>query len=226
MMNTLDVIEEIITSNANIKSVTFHEFPKQKLLQNQIEFSDIEERQFEEAMKIRNTYNLPFWDSMMLTYFNKEKTSNNILKCALRHNSHSKEIKSRDIDSIKSRIIDNPDENIAFNSKVTLLNGDVKHLPLLDFHIPVNENNQKQVEKILELLDLKSGYIMISGESYHYIGNQLMDESSLFIFLSKALLFSPIIDKSWIAHQLLEHSCSLRVTLKHNIEPKLIKILK
>lgn len=221
-MTTLDILEEILYKNPEIKFLTFHKFPKQELLQNRIIFGDIECKQFDEALKIREQYHLPFWDSIMLTYFNKTDTSTSILQAAMVHHSKIDKIETMDIQMIKNLIVSNPTENYALNSSIVLKNDVRYHLPLLDFHIPSNLNNLIQVKKVLFLLDLHQGYILDSGESYHYIGINLLNEDALINFLSKALLFSPIIDRAWISHQLLERSCSLRVSNKNNKTTNLI----
>lgn len=222
LMNTLDVLREIITNNKEIESYLFYYFPKQKLLQDEITFNKIEDIQFNEAIAIRNKYNLPFWDSIMLTYFNREETSDKILKCALRHNELKDGLWTNNIDSIFNKLISDNNINIAFNSKVKLKSRVYKHIPLLDFHIPISKTNQSIVNKVIRLLGFSKGYILESGESYHFIGTELLDDNELISFLSKALLFAPIIDRAWIAHQLLEKASSLRISYKHNTLPKLI----
>ena len=45
-------------------------------------------------------------------------------------------------------------EYLTICSKVILLNEHVNHIPLLDFHVPVSENNQAICEAVLRALDL------------------------------------------------------------------------
>lgn len=222
-MNTLDVLKEIYDKIPEIDKFLFHYFPKQKLLQERIEFENIENIQFKEALSIRDKYNLPFWDSIMLTYFGKKVVSSRILECALLHNEIKNEYFTSDINWI-TEVLQKENEvpNIAFNSKVKLKAGIYKHLPLIDFHIPTSSENLDTVIKVIKLLGFSKGYIMESGESYHFIGTELMDNDQLLTMLSRALLFSPIIDRAWIAHQLLERSSSLRIGFKHRILPQLI----
>ena len=59
-MNTIDVLREICSNIPEIDEVLFHYFPKQKLLQDRIEFGLIENIQYKEAMAIRSKYKLPF----------------------------------------------------------------------------------------------------------------------------------------------------------------------
>jgi hypothetical protein len=222
-MTTLDILQEILSDITEIRSFTFCKFPKQKLLQERIVFGKYEEVQFYEALQIRDELGLPFWDSMMLTYFGKEQTSDKILDIALMHNSPLEKIVVAEINLIREKFIDNDSLLLALNSVIELKDKVIKHLPLLDFHIPISENNRNQIKKVLKHLGLTNGYLLESGESYHYIGKQMMNIEDLLVMLNKALFFSPIIDKTWIAHQLLEKSCSLRVGIKHSMEPKLIE---
>lgn len=224
-MTTLDILKEIIQREDQIDLFTFHNFPRQKLLQDQFYFGDIENGQFDKAMKMRKEYKLPFWDSMMLTFFDQNYTSDKILECSQRHNKPIDKIETRDIDFIITKVAESSRQNIAINSRVKMVDGTYKHFPLLDFHIPISPNNELIVKKVIKILGFSRGYIMESGESYHFIGLDFITNEELTIFLSKALLFSPIIDRAWIAHQLLERSCSLRVSFKHNIEPQLIYIV-
>lgn len=219
-MNTIEILEEIYNKSSEIDKLLFYHFPKQKLLQDRINFDELENIHFQEALNIRDKYKLPFWDSMMLTYFGKNKTSKDILKCALYHNKLDNGYWTSDFNYINKEIQNNV--NLAFNSKVKLKTGSFKYLPLLDFHIPNNEENLCTVKKVISLLGLSEGYILDSGESFHFIGNKLIEYQELIEFLSKALLFSPIIDRAWIAHQLLEKAPSLRIGYKHNQLPTLI----
>lgn len=222
-MTTLDVLDEILLNDLSIEAFTFIEFPKQQLLQEQIQFTQNETSQFEKALIIRNNLHLPFWDSLMLTFFNNSKYSIELLKAAQKHNHSMQKIVTQDIQSIKTLTSNNPNINIAINSLVKTKANTQRHIPLFDFHIPINSENKKVVLSVLDVLGLKSGYVLESGESYHYIGVKLLEHNEFQNLLHQALLFAPIIDRAWIAHQLLEGSCSLRVGNKHGVTPKLIE---
>jgi len=221
-MTTIDILNNLLIENNNIFEFTFCAFPKQKLLQDSIKFEEIENVHFQEALKIRDKFHLPFWDSIMLTYFDKENTSDSILESALRHNFPFKKFTSHDIAQLKHESLLTTDYVLAVNSAVLMKNGEIKHILLLDFHIPISESNCKQVIKVLKCLGLNSGFVLESGESYHYVGKEIISYETLVNLLIKSLFFSPIIDRTWIAHQLIEKSCSLRIGYKHNVEPKLI----
>lgn len=225
-MNTLEVISAIVCSTQSISSFTFHQFPKQQLVQDSdICWSEQEQYMLEKALELKKT-GLPFWDGIMLSAFNNPNYSEVILEKALRHNSHPQltyvpkdklfswfKEQARDIDSY------------AFCSKVLMDNDKEGHLPLLDFHIPVSETNAKVVESVCRKIGLLKGWILNSGESYHFIGGEPIFYKDLELLLYKALMFTPIIDKAWISHQLREHSCSLRIGRKNGSMPEVVKEL-
>lgn len=223
-MNILDVVNEIINKNPDIHLLTFSKYPKQILLQNRIKLNKVDEGFISTAQNIRNKFRIPFWDSLMLSFFDKDKVSLDLLSSALSHNPNNEKIRTREIEDIRKLLIANPQDNLSLNSEVYFNNKTVKHLFLLDFHIFSSSNNLKIVSDILLILNLH-GYILNSGDSYHFVSDSFFETDSLINLLAKSLLFSPIVDRAWIAHQILERSCSLRVGKKHNISPTFIKMI-
>lgn len=221
-MNTLDVIKELLDELPEIESISFTGYPMQTLVQDTLDLSEDDKILVSAALKIRSNLWLPFWDSLMLSCFDKKNISTNLLKRALIHNKNVEILKTNEVSKVENHIISKPDENISLNSLVTLRSGITMHLFLVDFHIRPSINNLEIVSSVLKVLELH-GYILNSGESYHFISNSLYDENGLVNLLAKSLLFSPIVDRAWIAHQLLERSCSLRVSKKHGLLPNLIK---
>lgn len=221
-MNTLDILKEILISNSEISSYQFHTFPTKSLLQDIIELDEKEEKMVSNALNIREKYRLPFWDSIMLSFFGNENYSKAILHQALYHNKRQTFLEISRIDFLSDNFFINKKERLAINSKVVLQNKKIVHMPMLDFHIPVSEFNFKIIRDVLIELKVISGYILNSGESYHFIGDYYIDEKSLIDFLANALFFAPIIDRAWIGHQILERSCSLRIDKKHGVYPEMI----
>lgn len=220
-MNTLDVASETIKNNPDIDLLTFSKYKQQPLIQEKIELSKIDNEFISAALDIRNRLRLPFWDSLMLSFFDKKNVSKKLLSNALTHNKNIEKITTRNIEDIRNYIIKNPQESLSLNSEILLKDNTVKHFFLLDFHIYPSDNNLKITTDILQILGLH-GYILDSGESYHFVSDSFFELESLINLLAKSLLFSPIVDRAWIAHQILERSCSLRVGIKHGIMPNVI----
>lgn len=115
------------------------------------------------------------------------------------------------------------DKGYFLNSKVRLYDGTEMHLALLDFSISVSNEHTEVVKDALVHLGLKHGYILDSGSSYHFIGTDIFSYSNYMRLLHNAYLLSPITDGRWIAHQLIEESCNLRIGEKKGFTPTLIE---
>jgi hypothetical protein len=100
---------------------------------------------------------------------------------------------------------------LAASSRVECAGKEDMHIPMLDFHCDVSAANDRRVRFITIALGLH-GYIVHSGRSYHVYGSKLIATEELVTLLSSALLFSPIIDRAWIAHQIIERACGLRIS--------------
>jgi len=224
-MNTIDVIQDITKSSVQIEGINIHSYPDVPQLQDRLSFNDLENYHYDNALKLRQNDNIPFWDALMLSFYNKKQFSVQILENVLNnHASRTLELIPRK-EVLKNRLVALTDTtvNYAINSKIISNEGKIRHLILLDFHIPESSQNQKVVEEVLKILKVKNGYLINSGKSYHFFGQDLIAPASLTKFLGRCLFFTPIIDKTWIAHQLMERSCSIRFTKKNGYFPTVIK---
>jgi hypothetical protein len=87
-----------------------------------------------------------------------------------------------------------------------------RHLQMLDFRVPVDDASQRIVESAVQAMGLH-GWVLSSGRSYHFLGaHTLASSQELMAFLGRALLLAPVVDGRWIAHQLIEGQCALRVS--------------
>jgi hypothetical protein len=82
---------------------------------------------------------------------------------------------------------------------------------MLDFRIRPSVENEQLAVDILTRMST-SGTLFNSGNSYHFYGDKLIDEKQLLEFLGKAALFAPFVDQRWIAHQMIEGACALRIS--------------
>src|SRR5688500_6860188 len=81
----LKIISELCEKH-NITDLNFHYFLITLSLQERIKANKREEQQIEVALEVRNKYKLPFWDSLLLTYFDNSEASETILHEVLNHN--------------------------------------------------------------------------------------------------------------------------------------------
>jgi hypothetical protein len=225
-MNSAGVINEILMNNPTIVQIELLEYPLKKVLQERLELTEPEKKQITRALAIRELIGLPFWESLLLTFFANDKFSERLLVKVKDHNEHviNHRLKVRETcleDYLKSK----SGVNIALSSKVELAGGEERHIPLLDFHCPNTPNNLVLASEVIYQLDIGGGYLLESGDSYHFYGITLFTKDDFIRFMGLALQYSPIVDKTWIAHQLREMASALRITPKHDITPFLVKRL-
>lgn len=221
-MTTIDVLDELGKNNG-IALFKYVKFPSLVMMQDSVkcssEFQDI----INHALEIRKTLNLPFWESMNICISDNHMLEDDILPLVDHHNYLGN---SEWVSSSRIKEIINSDDNIGIMSTVKLVDGTECHIPMLDFHIPVSDRAVMTVEKVCRCLGFEHGAIIDSGASYHFIGYNLLTNIQLHQKLHHALLYGPITDARWIAHQLIEGTCTLRITQKNGVYPTLIKQLQ
>lgn len=222
-MDTLEVISEILNLNIDIEVLNFVELKSSKIVQDNIEINVSEKNLINKALEIRNKHHFPFWDSLCSTFINNKNYSVKLLSSVFHHNYNKAVI------SIPRILFTGVDQYLESNKKYAILskvvckNKRIYHIPLIDFHCISNNVNASLAEDIVKILQIGPGYLLDSGESFHFIGSKLINNSEFVPYLGKLLMYSPIIDKSWISHQLIEKSCALRITYKNNVLPKVIR---
>lgn len=223
------LIEFLIERIPEVTSIRFFRPPAIRPIQQDPSISDQSHALIEHALTIRESTKLPFWDSLLLHLSNHPMQVDDVLERATLHNR-------QDLDSFylrrnectEARIVEiikelSQGQILAFSSKVLIPSGEHRHLPMLDFHCHACSENDRLVRSVVTKIGI-SGYVARSGRSYHFYGRSLIDEQSLITMLGRALLFCPIIDRAWIAHQLIERACGLRVSpgKEYTRSPKVI----
>jgi hypothetical protein len=171
----------------------------------------------QEGLKFREASGLSFWDSILLHVSTHDRPADTFLKLAMRHNSQNldfTEVTRADSNEATFRALISElrgDQILAISSAVKTNKQKVRHLPLIDFHCKESTINLNTVKMIVAELGL-SGFIIKSGGSYHFYGKALVDEEMLANILARALLFAPIVDHRWVAHQMIERACGLRMS--------------
>ena len=99
----------------------------------------------------------------------------------------------------------------AVLSEVTDSNGERAHLPMLDLRCEHSAANLLSVQRIAEHL-LECPWVIIqSPRSYHIVGATLFAEAELTAFYGKSILCGPIVDRHYVAHQLINGIAGLRI---------------
>ena len=224
-MESIDVVVHLGEIYKEIDTFYFFQLQKQWLIQDRITLEEKEIAHIDKALTIREELKLPFWDSVMLSTFNNPDFSEKILDAALCHRECTNLVEVKNDKSLYQHLVELKEEGFAWNSLIKLKNGDRKHFPMMDFHIPVSNDNLNVVKTVLKKFELRECMVLNSGESYHAISTNYTDEEQMMNILQRALFFSPIIDRLWIAHQMLNKSCSLRIGKKHGLVPEVVSVI-
>lgn len=223
-LNSIDILRQILSDSA--EAMLIFSYQTSRHVQSKI---DMQEKNtsvlFDKAFEMKTVFRLPFWDSLMTSTFFVPDFDNQVFIEALSHteNSYYTEINCGNIDYFASTL-DNIDENLAAASNVKVKEGVNMHICMIDFNIPFSTNGTYVITQLLKTLKIQ-GYLLCSGKSYHFYGKRLMLEEEYIQFLVKLIFLSPIIDKNWIAHQLLRSQSFLRITKKYGHFPYLVETI-
>lgn len=221
-LNPVDVIHTFLLRHPLISQLVLFEPQSPLPLQDRLQLDPEAGKILEQGLAIRQKLGLPFWDSVLVASFGSGEAALPLLRNADFHNLNLR----RKIQVIAAQwsqaLVDSEvcalhkGNMLVLSSCVQLSSKQTAHIPMLDFHIPSNMKNQKVAEVIARKLDPNGGFLLESGKSYHFYGKSLLTEADFRQFLSHALLFSPVVDRAWIAHQLIENAAGLRISEKED----------
>ncbi|MBY8963659.1 hypothetical protein KJK34_12920 [Flavobacterium sp. D11R37] len=218
-MTNIEILKQIIGENLEINEITFAKFDGYQTFENRIELAGDLLDVYRHALDKKNEFEMPFWDSLNLSLFDRHISESKIFNQICFHNSPSviRHVPKDKFDLFFT-LLKETNEYWTINSKVSLRQSGWKHLFLLDFHIPVSSKNEKICIEVIKALKVK-GYLVDSGKSYHFYAKDLLSEEEMLSKLAQSLLFAPIVDRAWIAHQIIERACCLRVSKKYDRLP-------
>lgn len=214
---SLHAVLKIVERNSEITAIHVFVPALSPPIQEDSRLTTSERRLIQAALGLRERTKLPFWDCLLQEISNSDADTPNLLSRAMHHNSQLNTIERLERTQLsegklRSRIAAvSPPQMLALSSRVDCIDGVERHIPLIDFHCGVSVGNDGLVRKVVKSLGLR-GYLAHSGQSYHFLGGHIVDQPAMIGILAGALLFAPIVDRAWIAHQILEGACGLRIS--------------
>lgn len=212
------VIVKIVSSHQAIARIRLFESAPAPLVQERLDSIDQYKAIIEGGLSLRAKYRLPFWDGALLSCFGGPNPPLDLLRAASYHNPSTTHLRVLERDDVSVDVLHALAEDVstahllAVSSLVENQDGSICHIPMLDFHCPASPENLGLVKCVGSQLSVGGGFILESGESYHFYGLRLLKAEELAAFLGRALLYAPIVDKCWVAHQLIESACALRIS--------------
>lgn len=217
-MPTAEILKLLVSENQAISAIFAFAYQHPRLLQQRLAFTNDENAILAKATWLRGSSQLPFWEALMLSCFGEQRDFTRLLKEASFHQSHADSLLRISRDEVLAGRLEElmaaqpTGSNLSFSSKIELSGAKTKQLPLLDFHCPESSENDRLVSEVCKQVYHDTTLLFSSGESYHAFGLNALDEHGFRDFLSRSLLFAPIVDARYVAHQLLEGACALRLS--------------
>ena len=212
-------IAEVVQSSDDIELVEFVRVPAfGSAVQDRVSLTPAVAAVLRRALELRERTGLPFWDSAMVSSFGVGPMIAPLVAASVHHNARPPTLArlsrtnctQENIRALGSRCP--AGQCVGLVSAVTVDDGTIRHLPMLDFHLPSGSENQATAVASLNAVRAGRGLLVESGKSYHFLGIDTVSSEELWAFLARALLLGPLVDRAWIAHQLLEGRCALRVS--------------
>jgi hypothetical protein len=113
-----------------------------------------------------------------------------------------------------------PDRQIvALTSRVRIRQSDKElHIPMIDFRLDSGPSHDEFARELVDTLAMP-GYLVDSGNSYHFYGRKPIGCAEFRRFLGRAQLMSHYADQRWIGHQLISGKAALRISSGLDGEP-------
>jgi len=206
---------DLILAHSAVEAIAVCRYKTPPTLQQRISVTPLEQEIIDAALGIRLEARIPFWVAIFAACLRAGKCSDSLFDAALFHNGFGDltavPVNSLKLDGLKD-IVAKGQNNIGLVSRVELTDGDAHHLAMMDFHCGIAAENTEMVASVCRRL-MPNGFILLdSGDSYHACGIVLLTAEERLEFLSKSLLFAPIVDSSYIAHQLMQPMSSIRIS--------------
>jgi hypothetical protein len=233
--DAIDIVIQILRSLPHDSITTLAELKVSPANENRLRHLESIQPLVTEALKLRAEYKVPFW---MATMFVAQKRNlqipEELYAAASFHLPMSSvqtfeiPVRSLDRQSLRDRTINlKPGTILTISSKIKSGDGSIMHIPMLDFRIASSDASLPSAKAAIRQLGL-DGWILNSGQSYHFYGARMLSVEEFHQFLYKALFFTPIIDYRWIAHQLIEDAAALRISAGSDVQttPSLVSTVQ
>lgn len=213
-----EVYTALIASWSHVREVAIAKYTTPPPIQKRARLSTEEQRLVEMAAQSRENGRLSYLEILLEMCVKADHTIDGILDAVAYHQPHTenrKWLSKEDVlDGKLISLCESSSSNtpLAVLSRVKVDSGTSCHIPLLDLHVEKSQRSLRIVALLAQKLLNGQYTILETTRSYHIVGTHLFNEEERIRFLSKAILFSPITDHAYIAHQLMEFESALRIT--------------
>ena len=216
--DTSRLLTHLVGSHAEIEQVHLARFESVVPLRERARFSPSDLVILGRARRSSRRSSTPFPESLLGSVIQEEKVPDSLLNAVLFHRSvgpakfgvKAEELTTTMLHEMAKGL--GPGAMLTMCSEVRLKGDEVKHVPMLDFSCPRSARNLSVVSKISDLLNIGPSFVVETENSYHCYGSQLLTWAEYCKVLSRATLLSPVVDRIWVAHQIVDSCAALRIT--------------
>ena len=166
----VDAYTAVLLSHQALKKFTIFRYASPPLLQERVEVNEFEKSVIDEALSIRATNKIPFWEAVFSACIKSGRCTDALLTATFFHmgQGDATDYKRRDLESgILNKITDENTLNVGLCSEIQDKHEKYHHLNFMDFHCDVTESNAKIVSAVCREI-MPDGFLVFdSGDSYH-----------------------------------------------------------
>lgn len=216
------VWETLLSQDSDLENIavfTYRFLPK---LQDRSETAPQDSILFKRAGEMAISMGIQFHESAILTAFAEGKFNPNFLDTLCMANPKvpdrrwlsRNDVAAGKLQSLALETL--PPDALSVTSEVQSQSGSLLHFPMCDLRCAVTPMNQEQAIQLGNYLLPQGGLLLVSSESYHLLGTKVVSYNELIRFFGLCLMFSPIIDRMYVAHHLIRGYGSLRISKNRN----------
>jgi hypothetical protein len=206
--------QALLLQRESLESFTVHRYASPPRLQDRVPMGSFEQTIVDDARTMSDVA-LPFWLKLFALCASRGLCSEALLKAAFFHNGpgaeteHARaELESGLLQRVSQEVL----LNVSLGSRVIDARSGEMHINMVDFDVVVSDANTEIIVSVCREL-MPSGFlVLVSGDSYHAVGTELVEPSERIALLGKALLVSPLVDIFYIGHQLQQRASSIRIS--------------
>ena len=208
------IYRDLILSHDDIRKARVRSYRSAPSLQRRLPDTASAHALVSAALERRARAGVPFWQALMGMIRDGGVVPGDLLDAALFHQDPDPghEVARRELERGElERLAGTTSAPVALDSRLELVDG-CAHLLFMDFRVPPSGSNTQLVSAVCRRLMPEGFVALTSGRSYHACGVALHHAEERIAFLGRALLFSPIVDDRYIAHQLMHTSSAIRIS--------------
>jgi hypothetical protein len=107
----------------------------------------------------------------------------------------------------------------SFTSRVQLVDGTYRHIPMMNFH-PLEQVSLDSITEFVQLSEpAQKGVLLESGRYFHYYGYSLLDQDEWLQFNARFLMPMILVRSRYIGHRLRDGYSTLRLSNDSQYKP-------